>query len=70
MCKVCTFAITFNSHISQLLLMSGVLTQLSLGKHMAQKKGFEILEETIKAGAPLSKYFKLEKSSIYDPTKG
>lgn len=30
------------SHISLMLLMSGVLIQLSLGKHMAQQKGFDI----------------------------
>lgn len=36
------------SHISQMLLRSGVLIQLSLGKHIAQQKGFEIWRKPLK----------------------
>lgn len=40
------------SHISQMLLMSGVLIQLSLEKHMAQWKGFEIWRKLWKEDLP------------------
>lgn len=59
------------SYISQMLLMSGVLIQLSLEKHMAQRKGFEIWRKPWKQDLPsVSRCVKLKRCSVCDPFKG
>lgn len=69
-CRACTSVLYLKLHHFSAGAGVGVLPWLKLGKHMTQKKGFEILKETLKAGSPLSKYIEWEKCSVCDHAKG
>lgn len=69
-CRVCTSVLYLKlQHFSAGAGVKGA-DPAETGKAHDPEKWFEILKESVKAGAPLSKYIKWEKFSVCDHAKG